>query len=614
MAPRTSLWTLLPWLGGINTSAEPALIPENQCQNIENAFSGLNEAKAKRKGIDKAWDGRTTYSGSNVIIGGSDFHFYSDSQMQQTRIAIDSNGAIRAYDPDDGSSEVISVSGVSLASPTIANVAVINSLFIAAMDKSANRIKKISGDMSCTDLLSRWGHTTISRSSSGTTRTIVLGQTFKGAVGDYIVASGLANSDYNGTCQVTAVSTTSLTNDTIAYTGTATLSQSTTADTGGTIHGLAPNGSFVSLHQGSLLTNEKTRNYRLHYTEAGQPEIWGGYGGSGAIDFDPGDNDPEGVTAAVSFQGDLYVWKKTKMYRVRGYLGIDHTVELISSAIGCIGQEAITTVDQTDVIWASERGVHSLSTTQKYGDVESSFVSKDIQYAFNGQGRLGWSVTRRKYTKVRYLPNENAIFFATTERRLSGDTNNCLWILNTNTGQWDSRWPDVSCETIFVGDDSDRKRIYCGSETGHILQTFSGNSHDTTEAGVEAPFVWKVKTGKIAVDKNFSVNKAYKALSLLYTPTGTQVITASVKVDGFPTQSYAFPDSGTGTPLRDHILGVTLLGSGGIFGPRRRSIVGSGKTIEITLVEAGATATFGISGIVIEYQPEGLAYQTDRPA
>jgi hypothetical protein len=266
------------------------------------------------------------------------------------------------------------------------------------------------------------------------------------------------------------------------------------------------------------------------------------------------------------------------------------------------------------VVWVSERGIHSLTTTQKFGDVESSFLSKDIQYSFNGQGRYGWDVSRRKYTKLRYLPTENAVFLATTESRLSGTKNNCLWILNTNTGQWDSRWPDVSCESIFVGSDS-RKRIYCGSATGRLYQTFSGNRFDTSEANLESTFVWRVKTAKILVDKNPNIKKAYKSLRLIYTPVGTQTITASIKVDGNSSYSREFPDSGTGALLgTDFILGTSLLGSGGVFGPRSRSLVGSGRSIEITLSESGATADFAISGISIEFQPEGLVYTTEQGA
>lgn len=613
MAPRTLLWQLLPWLGGINTSSEPALIPENQCQNIENAFSGLNDAKSKRRGINKNWDGRSTNASTHAVIGGSDFNFYSNATMEQKRISIDDSGSIRVFDPDDGTSSALTVSGVSLVSPTIATIQVINSLLIASMDGTSNRIKKVQGDNTCTDLLSRWDHTTISRSSSGTTRTVVLGQPFKGSVNDYAVLSGMGQSTYNGTFVVTAISTTTLTNDTIAYTVGSSLSEGSTGDTAGTVQGLAPNGSILGKHQGRLLTNDKTKNYRVHYSPPDNPELWGGYGDSGAMDFDPGDNDPIGVTAVFpTFQGDLYVAKSQKLYRVRGVVP-DHVIEVVTEGLGCIGQEAVAAIDQRDIIWASEKGLHSLQTTQKFGDVEEAFLSKDIQYSFNGNGVFGWDVSRRKYTKLRYLTTENTLFVATTESRLSETKNNCLWLLNTQTGQWDSRWPDVSCESIFVGNDAERKRIYCGSSTGRLYQTFSSNRFDTSEANVRSTFVWRLKTAKISVDKNPNIKKSYKSLRILYTPIGTQVITATVKVDGIRATPYSFPDSGTGTPLGDtFILGTSLLGSGGVYGPRSRSLVGSGRTIEITLSESGATAEFAISGIAIEYQPEGVVYRTEQ--
>jgi len=620
MPPRTQLFQLLPWIGGMDTSSEPALIPENKLANAENLILGVNDSKQKREGINKDWDSGS--SGNNAIIGGTDFWYLDSGAMTQKRVSIDEAGVMRSYNITDGTISTITVDGVALSSPTIASCQVMNSTLAIAMDKTANRIKKWSGSGNATDLLAKWNHTTVSRSSSTTTRTIVLGERFKGAVGDVVVVSGMGAASYNGTFTVTAVATTSVTNDTISYTGGSSVTEGSTADTGGTIQGLAPNGSILQVHQGRMLTNDKAKPYRIHYSAVGDCEKWGGYDDSGVIDFEVGDNDQVGVTAIFpTFQGDLYVTKRGKLYRVRGIIP-DYVIEKVSDGIGCLSQEAVTAVDQSDVIWVSEKGVHSLVTTEKFGDTEQMFLSKDIQKSFNSKGLYAWKAARKKYIKVRYLSPQNLVFFGVTEEGLTTAAsaaphteNNSLWVLNTTNQQWISRWPNVSCETIFVGDDSDAKRLYLGSSSGRIYKTFTGTVTDTTEAGAASAITLKVKTGKLLLDKNPYMNKDFLFLSLLYTPRGVQTITGTVVVDNFTPQSVAFDESGSGSLLGSSFtLGTSVLGSEGVFAPYPRLIYGRGRTIQVELQESGSNSNYSIEGLAIEYQPSGVTHEVNSGA
>jgi hypothetical protein len=612
MAARTQYWEQLPWTGGINTATEPALIPDNQLGNAENAITGLNDSKKKRDGINKNWDGRSTVSSTVAIIGGTDFYYYSSSQQNHVRISVDGSGVVRSYNVSDGTTSVISVSGTSLSSPTTACFAVVGSNLIIAMDGANNRVKKLTKDLVCKDLQQTWNHTTISRASSGTTRTLVLGQTCKGAVGDYAVITGLGNNDYLGTYVITSLATTSVTNDTITYTAPASLTQGTTADTNGTVQGLAPNASICSSHQGRLLLNEKTRPYRWHYSAPGDPETNGGYGDSGSGDLFVGDNDPLGITAFFpTFAGDLYISKYRKISRIRGLIP-DYEVDTFTEDLGCVGQDAVCSVDQRDVVWRSDKGIHSLQATQKFGSVETQFLSHDIQEAVNGNGLLAFDSSRLNYTKLKYLPQNNLVFLAVTESRIGGAKNNCLWLLDTKNWQWASRWP-MSCESIWVGDDSDRRRLYIGSGTNRVYKAFTGNRYDTSEANASTAISWLVKTGKILLNKSALVKSSVLGLYLSYTPLGVQTITASVQVEGVSAQGVNFPDSGSGGLLGStFIMGTSLMGSTGVFGARKRTIKGYGRQVQVTLTESGLNSQFEIAGIAIEHIPEGVAGKTDQ--
>lgn len=612
MARKTQIWSLLPWVGGLNTSLDPHLIPENQLVNAENVVTGVNVSKRKREGINKDWDDQT--SGANAIIGGSDFWYYSGGSMLQKRVAIDASGALKSYD-SSGAATSVTVSGVALSSPTIASMRTMNSMLMIATDGSSNRIKKWTGTGSATDLRSKWEHTTVSRASSGTTRTVVLGEGFYGVTGDYIVVTGLTESagTYNGTWTVASVGTTSVTNDTITYTATGSVAEGTTADTGGEVNSLAPNGSILGLHQGRVLTNDKTKPYRLHYSQTGDTEIWGGIGDSGVIDFDIGDNDPEGITAIFpTFQGDLYVAKKTKLYRVRGLIPF-HSIEKISDSIGCLSNEAVAAVDQSDVVWISEKGIHSLVTTDKYGDVEQTFLSKDIQKSFNGKGNYPWTQSRKKYFKVRYLPTQNLVVVGVTESNLSGTKNNSLWIMDTTNQQWVSRWPNVSCESLFVVNDSDDKRLYLGSSTTRIYKTFTGDNVDQDESGNDVSITLKVKTGFISPDKNPFTLKGFKKLILYYIPSGIQTINATVKVDNFQDQDLTYDDSTEGAVLGvDFILGSSVLAAEALFAPVSRAIDGYGRSIQIRFTESGQYGDYSLGGIGIEFQPAEIRHEVNR--
>jgi hypothetical protein len=560
----------------------------NEVVQAENIVRGANGSVRKREGIDKNWDDET--SGSTAIIGGLDYWYLSSGVKTQLKMSVDADGTFRSYSSAGAHTE-LTVDGVALSSPTNADSIAANNLALFAMDGTSNRIKKYSGTGNVDDLQQTWDQTSVSRSSSGTTRTLVLDNTFRGITGDYVVITG-GPADYNGTFQVTGTSTTTSPDDTITYTASGSLSEGTTADTSMTLQGLAPNGSFLSEHQGRVLTNDKVRPDRLHYSAPGGPEVWGGYGDSGAFDVVPNDGDPDGITAAVSFRGDLYIFKRTKIYRISGLLPF-YTVQEVSGSIGCLSNQAIVKIDTRDVLFVSEKGVHSLVTTEKFGDVEDQFISAAIQPSFNDT----W--TRKSFIKASYLPTENLVGFAVTE---TGSTNNSLWLYSVRPGQegWFT-WPDLDCETLFLATDSDRKRWYFGASTTRIHQTFDGNLFDTDEAGASAAIKLDVQTGKIQVEDTPEYETRFKRLMLYYTPKGNQTITGSINIDRYQSQSVSFNQGGGGTTLANFILSTTNLGSEGVFGPYSRLIKGIGRSIQVRLIENSTEGEYSIEGIGVEY-------------
>lgn len=724
MPLKTKLWRLLPWIQGMDTSSEKGMVPPGMLRKSENVITDINNSKTKRKGIDKNWDSVT--SGTDSIIGLADYWYLSGGTKTRVKVSLDDTGQFRKYDFDDGDATALTDDGLTMSSPTIASMEVINNEVIIATDGSSNRIKKwnaTSGNVE--DLLNKFEHTISASSSSTTVRSVTLGERPKMELGDYVVVTGMdevvevtevqfvandtagdhdgtyftlnsakdateyyvwfdvdaagndpaptgltgiqvsisandvindiasavqtainaeadfgasvltdtvtitnaaaghttdaANVDvpgppvptvttngltYNGTYATTSINTST---NVIQY--TAPGSGATGGGTNGTVNGLAPNGSILRTHQGRLLTTDAARPYRVHYSRTGDHEIWGGYDDSGAMDFTPQDNDPVGVTAIFpTFRGELFIAKSTKLYRVRGVIPF-HSIELVSEGIGCVSHESVVTIDQSDVVFVSQRGVHSLAATEKFGDFDDTFISKPIQKSFNDE----WTFSRQKYIKARYHASENLIFFAVTESDL-GTTNNVLWLYHTALKQWISRWP-VSCESVAVAQDADKRRLYIGSATNRVYQAFTSSNADTTEAGASATITMTMLTGIIYPDSNPYVQNGFKNIVMYYTPKKSPVFTVSARVDRFGEQGVSFDQTSGGTPLGTGFeLGATLLGSEGLFAPYVRRIDGYGRGVQLTFTEASATSSYSIEGLGIEYQPGGVRHEVRSDA
>jgi hypothetical protein len=81
--------------------------------------------------------------------------------------------------------------------------------------------------------------------------------------------------------------------------------------------GTPPQASAIIEHLGRVIANDKTNIDRVHFCETNNVAAWGvDNGDGGAIDIRPGDGDPEGIVAFGVYNGDLIVFKTTKIYRV----------------------------------------------------------------------------------------------------------------------------------------------------------------------------------------------------------------------------------------------------------------------------------------------------------
>jgi hypothetical protein len=372
------------------------------------------------------------------------------------------------------------------------------------------------------------------------------------------------------------------------------------------VAGTPPQASILCAHQGRIWCNDKTNPDRLHYSPVGDRTQWNGAGDSGAFDIGAGDGDPEGITGIVSFKGDLFVFKKTKVYRIIGPAPEVMQIILVSNGIGCVSHNSITPIDQDDVFWVSERGVHSLATTANYGDFEASYISGDIQLTFNefSKGRL-------KYVHAGYASNLNAVAFTFTSD--SATTNDSLYLYNIPLKAWFT-WPNLSCQSLVVANDSDKKRFYLGTSVTRVSKTLNGTNYDITTAGVQTAIRLRIVTGQIFPDQSIYSMKAFKRFLLFYRPRGTHSLTASVRVDNFglnAENSMVFSEIASSDLLGStFILGQSQLGYDVVLGAYTRMIDGVGRGIRLEITQTDTDSEVEIQGFGIEFEPAGVSPET----
>jgi hypothetical protein len=364
------------------------------------------------------------------------------------------------------------------------------------------------------------------------------------------------------------------------------------ASTYAALGGSPPAATFGTEWLGRLFCNDQTDPDLLHYCTTGNPEEWGGVGDSGAIPIGTGDGDEGGIIGAIPFKGMLFVFKKSKIYRISGYAPEEWIVEPVSYSIGLVGPKALCAIGDQDIVFVSRRGIHSLSATQNYGDVESKYLSSAIQPTFN----TDWSRSRLSYVSACHVESLNSVAFAMTA---TGDSaNNDLYLYNYNVGRW-YRWPDLSCQSLSTRDTGTFRKLVLGTSAGRVIQMQNGTYTDFGTTGI----TYRLKTPTLYPGNDITRLKGFYRLYLYYKPLNTFTITVTVQIDKQDTQSFTFSNNGSGDALgTTFVLGTSLLGISGIIEPFNAPIEGRGRGITVEITQSGTNEQVTIYALQIEYE------------
>lgn len=605
MPRRTQIRTILPWNGGLNSTVDPGVLPEQDLVQADNIVFATSGARIKREGfeyfdtdipniITRSSSGttRTLVFDASLLSASDDILVVGES----ITISSTAGGSEADY---VGTFTITAISTTTLTDDTITYTAV-GSLAEGATSTSTLTAKKSSSILGIHEYWYTSGGDKVRRIIAITDQSLWFRYDENGNRKE-ISKDGAATAISGVTKVIFEVINNVLI---IAFDGAANTPKKYDPNTSADwfdLGGSPPNFSIMRQHLGRLFTNDKTNKDRLHYSSPGNAEEWQGVGDSAARDIYPGDGDEEGIISiAPSFKDSLFISKRSKIVEVTGESPEQFFPRPVSNGIGMVSHDAVVPVDLDDIMFMSDRGFHSLAATASHGDFESAFLSRKIQASFND-----FENSRRNLTKGRYLPSLNSVAFSVTNDDQTEQSE--LWLFNVINKEW-YRWPSISCEALatFTVDNS-QKKLLCGTNEGRIIRSQSGDFTDPDDTGITST----IKTGALYADQNPQTLKMFKRLSVYFKPKGDFSFTVKYKVDNFAETSLTYEQAQSADTLGNTmVLGSSVLGIDEVLAPFTKDIEGIGRGITLTIEATGTETPVEIYGVSIEYELADVNQET----
>lgn len=345
---------------------------------------------------------------------------------------------------------------------------------------------------------------------------------------------------------------------------------------------------------------------RLYVSKAGDYQKWTASATAGTaitLDIGIGDGDPSGITAIFPGTGGnriLYVAKRNRLYAVNcsDLTQTNWSVTLISNQIGVINPNAVKTLDETDVIFMSDRGVHSLSQVfQTTAVIPGEFLSSPIQPDYTD---IINPATRSQISMV-YVPTLNSVLFNC--KRTGVTTYETIYGFNIQLKQW-FRWtstPSLFLATRF-NTTTGLYEIYSGVPAGFVNKLNQTAFNDFGSA-----ITTTITSSFIFPDGIPLSEYAFTRLIMIFRSRDNGTFTVQYTIDGVTANSFTVQERIAG----GNILGTTLLGSAFILGqiqgvkPYFEHIGGVGSSLQLTINHNGLNLDFELFGIILEYEGAG---------
>lgn len=365
--------------------------------------------------------------------------------------------------------------------------------------------------------------------------------------------------------------------------------------------GSPPAGKYCRYYLGRLwVAGVAATPHRLYYSQAFDPEQW--VTGAGYLEIDPDDGDPKGITAIFpGFQGELYIAKWNKLYKITGSTPALFQIKPVSMQIGCVAHNSIAGM-QDDIIFASERGIMSLKTAQAVrGEAQSTFLSAAIhnQYQLINKSRL-------KNIVGIFVPQLNSYLFGCSINTTVD--NNIIFGFNIIINEW-FRWTNYKGNALaMILDASDRPRLANGTSDGYVNR-YNEDYESSPHSDYGNPITMKIQTPVYYI--NNRPHESVDFSGVWITARSNQDVTLNIdyKIDNQGIQTTSTSLDVTGSELGEFRLGTDLLGGTGTLVPYYAPLAGMGHGIQLTMYVTSLTARTQIFGYEIKARVASESYE-----
>lgn len=319
------------------------------------------------------------------------------------------------------------------------------------------------------------------------------------------------------------------------------------------------------------------------------------------LDVGIGDGDPEGITALFPGTGGdrvVYAAKRRHLYRIDCSDPNQNAWKItrISDKIGCINPNVVATIDMKDIIFASDRGVHSLNQViSGTAIVDGDFLSFGIQEDY----RSVISAADRNKISAVYLPSLNSYLMGV--KRTGQTVFETVYGYNVELREW-FRWTNVPCNYLHVrfNKSTGAEELYAAAPSGYVNKLHQDDLND-----FGAAIISRIKSAFISPADFPFVENQFTNLACIYRSRDNSSFRVYYSADGLASASVTFDQKiAGGAVLGSATLGVnSILGQIQAIKPVWQHLqISQGNTIQLTFEQDGVDEDFELFGIAIEYE------------
>jgi hypothetical protein len=340
--------------------------------------------------------------------------------------------------------------------------------------------------------------------------------------------------------------------------------------------------------------------FRVYISGPYEPELWDTVDGGTSFDLTY-DGEPGGIKAIFPEKdGRLFVATSRSIYELTASDPNDvATFQLrrVTRGVGCVGQGSVVATPN-DILFMSQRGLHSIRKIIVSDQSEISFLSRDVQSIFTNvlnpllleQISAQWDEKDNLY--IATVPSDGQ---STNDLVLAYNINFDLWLI----------WEDIDARSTGQLIEDGRSFVLLGKEDGDITYLDPDQTAD-----LDSGFSCTFKTGKFFPDGDITHEKEFVSVTLLVSAQQVSDVTIAWNIDSLDTSKNGSVtvEVGAGADLlgTSFVLGQSALGSGR-FLPVRVSVGDIGYNFQLQVTASGDSG-LEFHGWVLEVKDANTNY------